>query len=263
MSTKCKYSHLLPLFLDGGMSNSEHDDFTSHLDECKDCSESLNGLTSIEQMLEQYNRQEPLVEILYAYQTRLAKHFPITNRFVAAWRRISNSWNWIWDYHPRMMTIARASAFVFIGVLIGRFVFYTPVNEPEMLASNAEIMILAPDSKDVHLVNEFFTQSEILLLAIKHTDENSSAQQTSDLKFEKQLAQNLLFKSQQLQENMIVLQDQELKAFLEKLELVLLEISNTEDSEIRYIFTELKKIINNTKMVNQSKQIQKKIEKLI
>jgi hypothetical protein len=126
---------------------------------------------------------------------------------------------------------------------------------------NAADVQLLPTKEDIQFIADYMVKSELLLLTIANnpTSEPSEA----DIYLNKDIAQNLLYKSAQVQRKARELDDKVIITFLTHLELVLLELSNREEQEIRSTFQDIKEMVNETDMLQKSRRLQQRLEKTL
>ena len=259
---KCEYEKWIPEYLDHALTKSANEKFLEHLEKCEICSNRIAELNDIDVLLSARLRPEPEVELLFAYQTRLEKRFPVQHPVRKFFTGMASLWQNTRIKPTLWFNLSRALALVVVGIFIGRFMFNSPQPASDGEELSPEILIIAPGSNDYKQISEYIVKSEILLLAIKNTSANQE-RRAFDLLPEKQLADDLLGNITQIQSNIVVLHDQELNDFLEKLELVLLEVSNSNDQDIVVVFREMKKVIDNTRMVTETQKLQQKIANMI
>ncbi len=257
---KCKFQNLLVEYLEGS-PDADKEKVEKHLRECPACSAQLAGLQKTEQLLQNRRRQEPSLELLYQYQTNLEKLFPVKTRFMSFREWMMRPWQNIRDMNPAVLRMATAVVLVLIGVFIGRLIFYHPATDV-LNYRGADLVVIKLQPEDLKLVNDYFVQSEILLLAVKNTSDQDSAA-PSELILDKNLAQDLLNKTLLVQEKTSRLNDETLSVFLNQIEFLLLEISNTDDREIIDVFKQIRQVVNAAGLLYESKNFQQMFQEMI
>ena len=124
------------------------------------------------------------------------------------------------------------------------------------------MVVLELQTEDLKLVNDYFVKSEILLLTVKNTSENDDAF-PSELILDKKLAQDLLNKTLLIQEKAALLNNESLSVFLNQIEFLLLEISNTDDREIIAVFKQIREVMNAARLLYESKNFQQQFQEMI
>ena len=151
---------------------------------------------------------------------------------------------------------ARALAILFIGVMIGRFFFV-----PSQQTMNTAESQLSLTKEDIQFIADYMVKSELLLLTIANNPASEPSE--TDIFLNKDIAQNLLYKSAQVQRKARELDDKVIITFLNHLELVLLELSNREEQEIRAIFQDIKEMVNEADMLQKSRRLQQRLQKTL
>ncbi len=258
---KCNFQNNLIEYIEGSMDSKTKDEIKKHLPECPACSQQLAGLQKVHQLLQNRQRPEPPLELLYHYQTYLGKLFPVKTRFTILREWISETWQYVRDLNPVGLRMATAVVLVLVGIFIGRLIFYNPATEIlNNQQSNLVVIKLQPE--DLKLVSDYFVQSEILLLTIKNTSEQGDVL-TSELMLDKNLAQDLLNKTLLIQEKAALLNNESLSVFLNQIEFLLLEISNTDDREIIDVFKQIRQVMNAARLLYESKNFQQLFQDMI
>jgi len=253
---KCNLQDCFVDFIEDSVDSKTKEEIQQHLRECPECSLHLAGLRKTHQILHSRRRPEPSLELLYHYQTRLEQLFPVKTRFTIFREWISVTWQNAWDLNPIALRMAGAAVLVLIGIFIGRLIFYTPANEI-LNNQQANVVVLELQPEDLKLVKDYFVQSEILLLTVKNTSENDDAI-TSELMLDKELAQDLLDKTLLIQEKAALLNNESLSVFLNQIEFLLLEISNTDEREIIDVFKQIRQVMNAARLLYESKNFQQR-----
>ena len=247
--------YILPL-LANELAMKESDEMNRHLLECEDCSEAFSEIQDMEQLLLTYDRP-PAPKSLYAeYGREIAKRFNVES----AWKRIFKSGFSFLSDLAKSPTIgyrfARSFAVLTIGVFIGRSLFMTPQAPPPIVDVPAAPILLS--SADIQQLNDYFVQSELLLLSIANSSSNSRIA-ADDLLLNKDIAKGLLLKSTAMQRKADVIDDESIVVFLNHLEFVLLELSNREDDKVHSAFQEIRDMVKEADLVQKSRKLQDKM----
>jgi len=258
---KCQFKNELDEYVEGSIDSKTRYELEHHLRECPACSQQLAGLQRVHRLLQNRQRPEPSLELLYNYQTSLEKYFPVKTRFAIVKEWITTTWQNVQDYHPVGLRIATAAALIIFGIFIGRLIFYTPTNEI-LNNQQTDLVVIKLDPEDLKLVSDYFVQSEILLLAIKNAPDEGSAI-PSEFTLDKKLAQELLRKTLFIQEKAALLNNESLLTYLNQIEFLLLEISNTDDQEIISVFKQIRQVINATRLLYESKNFQQMFKDMV
>ncbi|NOY59870.1 MAG: zf-HC2 domain-containing protein [Calditrichaeota bacterium] len=252
----CKFEKLLPDYLQDELASEAKRQLEVHLETCEHCTAKLGELADIHQILSSRQRQEPGKELMRDYRNYLRKYFPGKLSPVSILKRSESWWNDVFHSQHFTLRIAKAVALIIVGVFIGKFIFVSSVQAPRIeTVARARMPGYAITPADLKLMNDYFVKSEILLLAIENWQGDTGADST-DLLFDKKIAQNLLLHSQVIRHQATQLYDSDLISFLNRMELLLLEISNVDNEELFTAFKEAKKIIKETDLLQFNKQFQ-------
>ncbi len=250
----CKFEKLLPDYLQGEFVGETKHQLEAHLETCEHCAARLEELVDIHQILSARLRPEPAKKLVRDYRNYLKKYFPSKTSPVAIIEKLERRWNSFVHSQQIPVRIAKAFALIVFGVFIGKFVFVPAVEAPKAELV-APIPAYAITPTDLKLMNDYFVKSEILLLAIENWQGNAKSD-SSDLLFDKDIAQNLLLHSQMIHQKAAQLYDSDLLSFLDRMEMLLLEISNVDNKELFQVFKETKNIIKETNLLQSNKRFQ-------
>ena len=258
---KCNLQQFFVDYIDGSVDGETKKKIDLHLRECPECSRQLAGLRKTHQLLQSHHRPEPSLDLLYQYQTQLEKLFSVKSRFKIIREWLEETWYRIRDLNPAGFRIATAAVLILIGIFIGRLLFYNPASEV-LNTQQADLVVIKLQPEDLKLVNDFFVQSEILLLTVKNTS-GQGGESSSELMLDKELAQDLLNKTLLIQEKAALLNNESLSVFLNQIEFLLLEISNTDDREIIDVFKQIREVMNAARLLYESKNFQQQLQNMI
>ncbi|MFQ5753465.1 MAG: hypothetical protein ACE5HI_15860, partial [bacterium] len=122
-----------------------------------------------------------------------------------------------------VLQIAGVLAILAIGIVIGRYVFPTVVNDnltQKAEVQNGEYQIIRSRT------NEYVEKSKILFLGIVNADTEEVEKQ--DWRTEKRIAQHLIKEASFLKDNLSEKRNARIRQLIEELELILLEFANLE-----------------------------------
>ena len=230
------------------LDGTEQQHLQNHLLTCKTCSRELHELRGVHSLLSQHNHSPAPQPVFTAYTTALQKRFPTQ----PAWKRAAN---WIVSQLRELggsqkmaLRLARTVAVLLVGVFVGRLLFV-----PATVQNTEPEIVQTLSVEDIQFIADYFAKSELLLLTIANASLELSE---SDISLDVDMARTLLSKTTTVQRKATLLQDESLISFLNRLEVLLLELSNREDSEIQDAFRELREKIREAKMVQKSRQLQ-------
>ncbi len=236
----CEYDELLYEYYFKTLSDDLTKKVSHHLVQCEKCNQKLIEIKSLESFLGQHTRPEvpeqiiqdtnKFIEEQFRNDTPSSKILPINRN-----KKITNKFK---------LYLAAAAILIF-GIFIGQNFFSN--NVLEINKNNLP--------SDLLLLNEYASNSEILLLSFSNIspDEDSKI----DINLNKSLAQNLLAKTGRISDYAHRLKDKDLILFLRRLEIILLEISNSNEQEIIEKFQELRQMIYEKQLLEKTKKLQK------
>ena len=253
----CQFENLLVPYVQQELSKSDRQDLLSHLSTCQSCRHALEDLHHVHRLLKNYEREAAPRAIYDAYMKQLRIHFAPEPLWKRSMRRLLNMMSKLFLSPSPSFRLVRAIAILIIGVLVGRTFFY-PSQRVSVDSRKTQQVHTTLTKDDIQFITDYVVKSELLLLTIA----NSASDQPSDddIYFNKDIAQNLLYKTAQVQRKAQALDDDVILTFLNHLELVLLEISNRKDDEIRATFRDIKELVNETELVRKSRRLQQRLE---
>ncbi len=250
----CKFEKLLPDYLQDDLAKKARRQLEAHLETCEQCTARLEELFNVHQILTARTRPEPAKALVRDYRNYLRKYFPSKTSPAAIFGRLERWWNYFLHSQSLTLRLAKAFALIIFGVFIGKFALVPSVEAPkvEIVAPLTAHAIVPADLK---LMSDYFVKSEILLLAIENWQDNAKTD-SSDLLFDKKIAQNLLLHSQMIHQKAAQLYDSDLLSFLDRMEMLLLEISNVDNRDLFQAFKDAQHIIKETDLLQSNKLFQ-------
>ena len=251
----CPFEKYLLPFMTNELSSEESGKVRLHIQACENCSQALAEMQDIHKILQSFQRAAA-PKLLYAdYKRSLARLFepaPFRKRLGQA---VQSSFAAFFISPSTGYRLARTLAILVIGMLIGRFAIM-PSGAPPV----AEMPSVAPalSVSDLQQLNDYFVQSELLLLTIANTSPDSRMA-ADDLILSRDVAKKLLLKTTTMQRKAGAINDESIMIFLNHLEFVLLEISNRKDDDVHSAFQEIREMVKEADLVQKSRQLQGKL----
>ncbi len=255
----CSFENLLVPFLHDELDENDRSIVKTHLDTCDSCQKFLAELKSVDASLATYTRKAAPSDIYSAYEKQLAQLFQPESVWRLLSHRFSAFVSSLFVSNAPAFRTARALAILLVGVFVGRL-FFVPVPQPTTQNSPAESHSML-SREDIQYIADYMVKSELLLLTIANTA--SQEPTDDDIYFNKDIAQTLLYKTAQVQRKAEALEDDVILTYLNHLELVLLEISNRDDDEIRDAFQNIRDMVNEADMVQKSRRLQRRLEQTL
>ncbi|GEM_PF-1921834 len=255
---KCEFEVYLIEFIAGDLDPELRSRFEMHLSNCENCANQLESLRSVHQFMLSQPVTEPPPEISRAFEKTLHQIFAPESHFIRLKKWLSANFEQFFQYQPVEVRLVRAFALVIIGILLGRLIFapgtqnMTTSDEPQMLSVTFE-------KDELNEMNEFFTTSEILLLSILNNYQNGSTE-PEELDLNRNIAERLLQKSDLIHQKTKQLNNKDLNIYLNRLEFLLIEISNMSPEEIKESFKLIQETIENSQMLSETKRIQESLQ---
>ncbi|MBN1561033.1 hypothetical protein JW998_12340 [candidate division KSB1 bacterium] len=253
----CPFENLLLPYVQRELSKSDRFRLLSHLPTCQDCNQTLADLQTVDSSLRRHQREKAPHDLYVSYVEGLETRFRPEPFLKIRWRQLTELAGKLFLSSSPSFRLARAFAILLVGVLLGRQLFY-PSTTSKINAFDSQQTATTLTKDDIQFIADYVVQSELLLLTIA----NSSADEPTDdlIYLNKDIAQTLLYKTAKVQRKAIALEDDVIIIFLNRLELVLLEISNRDDEEIRTTFRDIKNMIKESDMVQKSRRLQHRLE---
>lgn len=252
----CDFEKYLFFYLTNELNPNEYIEVENHLKSCSFCSRQLDDYIQLHKLLSNKKREKAPHAIYQSYRARLKSLFPIPS----IWNILNEIKISVRIPRVPVVRIARAFALLIVGIFIGRFLFVTNNNSRQIaLQENTAQQMSVLSQADIQFLNNYFIQSELLLLAIENS--SSPVLDENDLSLNRELAKNLLFRSNQVQRKIVQLEDKSLEDFLNHMELLLLDLSNRNADEISAIFDDIKDRIEEADMVKTSRRLQQQLKK--
>lgn len=250
----CKFVKYLPDLLFGELSDEQRANVEQHLETCKSCRETLAGFESVHGVLSQSARPEPDRELLKSYRADLLKLFGPEQRQYEWVQQLGDWWERIFRPRPLFYRLAGAAVLILVGVFVGRIYYSNP--ESEMTPPQPTTAVAA-NVIDRDFLNNYLTESEILLLGIENN--RLDELHPEDVQINRQIARKLLIQTSHIQQVSNGFKDEEILDYLTRLELLLLELSNAEEDDIIDAFSEVRRIVVESDLLQSVKTIQQKV----
>ena len=229
-----------------------------HLECCDACRTKHNELLNIQTLLTRRQRPRPSREILRSYRQNLEQAFTPETMWIRVKNRFEYAYNFLIDSRPIGVRLARGTALLLIGVFIGKIVFQ-PAGRKDIISDKPSVFMLTMSPADVQFMTEYITQSEIWLLAVANIPSTQNLDRT-DLLFNKEVAQRLLIKTSFMEQRKQQIDSELLTRFLNRFELLLLEIANASDEKMADISNEIKMTIENSTLLHETRQLREMFE---
>ena len=256
MNYSCSYEAYLSEHLDRTLNPEMERELVLHLKDCGTCQSTLADMDQLNTLLLGYERAAPTHEQIANYRKSLKNITQPASEsgFRRLGNRVSDLLDRILNPRPVGWKIAQVAAILAIGIIIGsQFIGEdgtspAPIREPSIV-----VLSVTPD--DIQFMNNYLNKSEIFLLAMANSQDQVS-RASGDITFSRNVAQNLLQQTQDMEQRATKLDNNELSVYLNRLEQVLLEVANMDLESGVYTLSELKSAIAEKQLIMESQRFQ-------
>jgi hypothetical protein len=249
--SNCDIKNYFSEYINEELSSRHISRFYHHLDKCADCSNQLEDFYRLHRMLMHYERVKPSDRILFEYSEGLHKTLIQPRKP----RRPFPLWLSELIYPTsRWIRISEVVALLLIG-LAGGWCIFSYKQSPKIIETSAISYSSKPISKeDLDYMYYYFQASEMILLEMSNIT-------SQDLKLESDfinndLAQKLLIKTFLIHEMALSLNDPSILGFLSKMEMILYDLSNTNEEEMDVTLESIKLVIEKRNLIEESRRLQ-------
>jgi hypothetical protein len=256
----CEVEKYFSEYIRDELSGSQIEQFYRHIESCPDCAMKLQRFYQIQQTLTKRERITPAAELLHEYNQEVNKIFRKPNiHFRILPDRLAPLLDKIIYRTSRWIRIAEVTAIVLIGVVVGRFLF-NDGQKTEVIEIKSVTYLSKPVSKtDIDYLNYYFQASEMLLLEMSNMNSDDFSK-SSDFIINKEIAQKLLIKTFMIHRIAFKLNDLRILGFLSKMELILYELSNVDESTREVTVESILLGIEEQNLIEESRILQRIIQ---
>jgi hypothetical protein len=255
---KCDFEKYLVEFIAGDLNPELQTEVEFHLSSCENCAKQLEAFESLHQILLLQPEPEPPAEIVLEYNQTLTQIFAPEPYLVRLKNWILTIFEHFFQHQPFGARLVKAMALVVIGIFLGKLIF-APGNQHIVPSAETKITTVTFDTAELREMSDFFITSEMLLLSIINTNQNEDTE-IDEMDLNRALADRLLQKSALIHQKTQPLQNQALNSYLNRLEFLLIEISNMDPGEIKESFQSIHESIENSQMLPETKRIQESLQ---
>lgn len=195
--------------------------FEEHVGSCSDCSGAYAEMRSTLRTMDRRERPDPGQAYWDGYWNRLKTRMePAEPR---GWRRWLTRPVWggpRWAYRG-----AAAVVLIAMGIVVGRMIAPTPMNErPTGPAPESIIRTASVEERAM----QYLESSQVLLLAIVNSDPETDRAYAADWSAQRRLSRRLMAEVPSLESELTDPKQRRLRALVAELELILMQIANLE-----------------------------------
>jgi hypothetical protein len=192
------------------------------------------SLDEVVQKLKKRKRSLPAEDLLDRYHKDLHKLFSIkSGKNISAWRL-------------RMVEIGFA---VFLGITAGWF-FFSQENKAVRPYLNVIRLEKPVSKKDLVYLKAYLQATEIIMLDVINRDSEEI-----DIRISKEIAQKLLIKTFILHEKALKMNEPRILKFLSRMEILLFELSNSEESDFADALKNVRWVIKEADLLPESRKL--------
>jgi len=244
--SECPYQKYYSEYMKGDLPADIDIAFHQHLQECQICAREIELFYKMSRPLQIRHRPKPdrgLITAYHQYLTDMAGSGRDSGFITHVIRELIFT-------HSRWLRLAEVLSLLCIGILIGWIFFYN--DEPQVSRGSAETGYYGkPISKqDMEYLNYYFLASEMMLLEMANGD-----MVEDEFFLEKETAQKLLIKTFIVHEVALKLNDPKILRFLTRMELILYELSNTEQDQLAETISSVRFIIDEAQLLVEVREL--------
>jgi hypothetical protein len=241
MSSSCEYDIYFEGYFHGDLSPAEELAVQTHLLNCPRCRNKIEAFYRAHSALKEYERPTPPAELAKAYHKNVNLSYgkeTFTQKLLLLIYSLTS-------YRSATFRLAELAMLLIIGFIVG-WIIFAPSKEPIVISGNYPGQYLRPvTGVDIDFVYYYLVASEILLLDIQNTGENS------DFSIDRELAQNLLIKTFRIHEIALQLNNLRLINFIGHMQFLLPEVSNTKPEELKEFIDTIKMVIKQANLLQE------------
>ncbi len=244
--SECQYQKYYCEYIKGDLPSGIDIAFHRHLQKCQICAQEIERFYQIHRVLQLRRRTKPDRGLITDYHKYL-KEMVSSDREAGF---ITGMIRQLIFTHSRWLRLAEVFSLLCIGVLIGWIFFYN--NEPPVSRGRPQTGYYSkPISKqDMEYLSYYFLASEMMLLEMVNGD-----MVEDEFFLEKETAQKLLIKTFIVHEVALKLNDPKILRFLTRMELILYELSNTEQDQLAETISSVRFIIDEAQLLVEVREL--------
>ena len=210
-------------------------DVQAHISKCTNCLETLHTIKAMHYELQTTSRPLPASASKKAYYSGLKaclKQLPSKQKSVS------------FRFKPAFV-LGLSALFIFtLGVWMGKI----------WNSSTTSVQLSQNTASEIQFMNHYLEQSEMWLLTIMNQPNNSNPHWEVN---DRMLTQQLLQQTYQLERETDLFNHPRLIPFIEQIETLLLEVANTDSTQIASAFSLIRKAVEERQLLLQNQNIQK------
>lgn len=231
----CKTKTRLLDYHYGDITGHELAEIETHIAGCPLCTEELRRIEETTRIMSKRSRSRPDRSFLRSYHQNLSSIYKEDPWY----RKLLDSWIPVPSFGVRLVEL---TAVLLLGFVLGRFLFVTPAQQP----SGRQSIV------DAKLLNNYLFETELLLLETANMDAYHELKYImDDIDCQQLLQKTMILKEVARKDKNIRLEN-----LLDRLEIILLEVSNIKDDVSNEELEYVKKSIKDMRIFSELKEIQ-------
>lgn len=250
---RCPNEKQLNDYFEGSLPRERKRAIDKHIAGCPSCQYLLKDLENVDSLLRARKRPEPAKSLHKQYVAQLNSLFPVVHS--GPWKKGLAVLSRLFGYSPQrnLVRFAYGLILVLFGFFIGRYGMIQQRDRAEQ-GKTANLVLVSISSADREIFQDYLTRSEIWLLSMGNTTVQDR-KLVRDFSLDRETAVYLLGQMPFLEQKAYTIQDSSLIRFLNGIEPLLLETSNTKHSEVGLI-SDIQKIISNKQLIDENRRLQ-------
>ncbi|HEX9972557.1 MAG TPA: hypothetical protein VGD14_10855 [bacterium] len=246
--SSCNQKHLVVEYFFNELTIDRKAQYESHLGQCELCQQHLDELKGTSKVVKRFQRQQPDKKFLKNYHRQLKEQFFPEKKKTHVFENVID----IFIRRPSIaIRIAEAVALLVLGIFIGRnFVWQSEFSQTPLSQYQNNYQILNEDL----LLKNYLQETEMVLLDVSNLDPIEDQKIIFNL-IQSTKYRYLLQKTAMLKNQAYELEDQQLIGLLNRVELILLELSNLGEQPSPATIDEIKQQLKKSYLLMEIKSI--------
>jgi len=241
MKVLCEFETYFEGYYCGELSPAEELTLQKHLLTCPTCPQKIDEFYAIHSLLGKYHRPPPAKKMLELYHQQVNLSYgkeSISQKLNLLIYRLTSSRSPVFRFAQLIMLIAT-------GIIAGWILFSSP--EPQIVYHSGypSQSLIPVGQKDVDYVYYYLRTSEILLLEIENNIDDP------EFFLDGELAETLLHKTYRARDIASQLNNVKLLNFIVQMDMLLSQIVNTEEDELKDFLGTIKKVIKDRGLISE------------
>ena len=247
MKSGCEFEQLFEGYFRSDLSPAEELALLKHLDTCSSCPQKIDEFYHIHTEFSKYKRPPVTSELQSSYYQQVDLSF---GRETIP-QKISLLVGKLMGKRTPLFRFVQFAILIIIGIVVG-WVFFAPVEPKVVFHSNSPYQSSQPISlKDIDFVHAYLQMAQMILYEIENDQE---------FYLNRELAQKLLIKTYRVSEIALQLNNLRMINFLNRMELLLHEVSNLTEEDKDESIAQIKLLIDEANLLREVRDLEAMLE---